>query len=63
MSERRFEPTCPEGCTAYGEHFHKDDWNDYWGSLTPEQVGFLKHKANWEHMSVSAVAMEWGVEE
>lgn len=40
--------------------FLEKDWDDYWKSLTEEQKQTLRDKSAWEHMSLMAVAREWG---
>ena len=36
-------------------------WHNWWKSLTDDQRAVYRHKANWERMSLSAVAKEWPV--
>ena len=38
-----------------GEH-----WPSYWNSLSESGRDSLRRKAKWEHMTLMAVAMEWG---
>ena len=40
--------------------FKHSDWVNYWNGLTDKGRESLKEKARWEHMSLSAVAIEWG---
>lgn len=40
--------------------FNREDWKDYWNSLTESERQSLRDKARWEHVSLSAVAIEWG---
>lgn len=49
-------------CVAeHGEgHTHHDAWKAYWNALSPTQQQSIKDKARWEHMTLSAVAVEWG---
>lgn len=49
-----------DDCEAYGRHLHPDDWRAYWNSLSPNEQQSLRDKAQWEHMTLSAVAEEWG---
>lgn len=51
----------PHGkCDDPTSHFHMDDWQRWFDSLTLLQRQALRNKANWERMSLAAVAMEWG---
>lgn len=40
--------------------FTSDEWKNYWSGLTEVQRQFLRDKASWEHMTLSAVASVWG---
>lgn len=63
MNEKRvyFEPECTNpGCKSTGVHWHGDLFQQYWNGLTEPQREFLRDKAAWEHMSLSAVARGWG---
>jgi len=44
-----------------GRSFKLDLWRSFWETLTAPQQEWIKHKCNWEHMTRSAVAAEWGV--
>ena len=37
------------------------NFTQMWVGLTDSQRDWLRHKAQWEHMSLKAVAKEWGV--
>jgi hypothetical protein len=65
-----------EGCTAHfcysgrsaavyfngvkDGRFSHADWRTYWEGLTDGQRQSLRDKARWEHMTLSAVASQWG---
>ncbi len=36
------------------------EWDAYWKGLTEAERQSLRDKAQWEHMSLIAVAREWG---
>ena len=59
----RFTPTCPGSCSNpnTGRHHHAGQWQKWWGGLSEAQRDELRAKASWEHMTLSAVAREWGV--
>lgn len=40
--------------------FNQNAWKSYWDGLSQEEKNSLRQKAQWEHMSLSAVAIEWG---
>lgn len=47
-----------------GSRSHKSkDWKKYWDSLNESQKESLRQKAQWEHMTLSAVATEYGAKE
>jgi len=41
---------------------HGGDFDRWFEQLTEKQRQQLRDKAAWEHMSLSAVAMDWGVD-
>lgn len=43
-----------------GGVYDRDKWRDYWTALSPIQQQWLRDKAQWEHMTLTAVAAEWG---
>jgi len=51
----RFVPVNPK-------RFSRDEWKEWFDGLTDDQQQQLRDKAKWEHMTLSAVAMEWGVQ-
>ena len=60
---RYFDASCHlAGCTTKIRHFHAGDFQAFWRSLSLTQQQFLRDKAGWEQMTLSAVAAEWGVE-
>lgn len=60
-----FRPVCPPNCRHPndGRHSHPGAWQVYWGSLSEAQKQGLREKAAWEHMTLSAVARDWGAYE
>lgn len=50
------DPTCPYS----GAHSHGGQWKVYWDGLTDAEKQSLRDKAGWEHLSLSAVAAQWG---
>jgi hypothetical protein len=41
-------------------HFTPEEWATYKATLSDAQVAWLRKKATWEHLSLSAVALHWG---
>lgn len=35
-------------------------WKVYWDGLSENEKDSLRNKAKWEHMTLMAVAIEWG---
>lgn len=58
----RYDGWCKDdGCPHTGTHTHGDaGWRAYWDGLTPAQQQWIKDKANWERMTLSAIAIEYG---
>jgi hypothetical protein len=40
--------------------FGLSEWHAYWGALTEAERQSVRDKAGQEHMTLSAVAMQWG---
>jgi hypothetical protein len=61
-SAKYFRPVCPPDCPHpnNGRHHHRGQFEAYWQSLTAKEQQSLRDKANWEHITLSAVAREWG---
>lgn len=62
LSAPKFFRGCEDPACKYGrsKHSHGGQWKAFWDSLTPKEQQSLRDKAQWEHMSLSAVAAEWG---
>ena len=57
----RYVPLHPKSCpNPTGRHMHGNDFGQWFATLTEPQKQWLRDKARWEHMSLSAVAIEWG---
>lgn len=57
-----FRPECPASCMLpkNGRHHHPGAFEAYWQSLNTRERQSLRDKANWEHMTLSAVGRIWG---
>lgn len=53
---KRFDPTPLDSPRA----FKGEEWQAYWSALSEPEQQSLRDKASWEHMSLSAIAREWG---
>lgn len=62
MAVIRLQMCSNPACQGVGEHFHDRQDREFFSQLTDAELEWLKNKARWEHMSISAVAREWGVE-
>jgi hypothetical protein len=57
MARKLFRPSNPKG-----DSFTPAEWQAYWSALTDREKQSLRDKASWEHMTLAAVASEWGAE-